>query len=350
MRVDPLESLYPKNYVEGAVDEADIDGEARPKLIPTKIHLFAIDWAAFKQIRTDDVLSFFKIYGCTYVEWLGELSCNVHFEDKYSAARALEALSRALPEEIPLVPKGSDKSAVEEVKMEESGQEDNGIVASQGMFGSFDNTGSTEEGTVTVTATVSNNNATTPNGQSQITSEVVTDAIVEELKPVSTTNLGSMGWRFCNYPLRKIQSDRYGKRGTRSRCLFRIATSLDALAERPTSWPKPPPGFTTKRVLGPGDDHKTWSDQDHRRKRRRDDRGGGKRRRRSRGGNYDDEWERDRGGDYDDHYDDNNNNYHQDEEPEMDEFGRSAIDKGLKAGRAGFSMEQIEAERNAKLS
>ena len=160
-----------------------------------------------------------------------------------------------------------------------------------------------------------------------------------------------MGWRFCNYPLRKIQSDRYGKKHTRSRCLFRIATSLDILEDRPTTWPKPPPGFTTKRILGPGDDFKTWSD--HRRKRRHTSDGGGKRRRRSRGGTYEQErWERDRAYDGDDYDYDDDDNY-EENAPKTDEFGRSAlpaIDVGLKAGRAGFSVEQMEAERNANLS
>ena len=68
------------------------------------------------------------------------------------------------------------------------------------------------------------------------------------------TNLGKIGWRFCNYPIRKRQDDRYGRRGTRSRILMRVANSLDVLEERPTSWPKPPPGFSTRHVLGPGSD------------------------------------------------------------------------------------------------
>merc|ERR1719148_486120 len=66
-------------------------------LVPEKIHLFAIDWAAFKQIRTDDIMAYFADYGPSYIEWLGELSCNVLFEDKYTSARAIEAMSRTIP-------------------------------------------------------------------------------------------------------------------------------------------------------------------------------------------------------------------------------------------------------------
>jgi hypothetical protein len=68
-----------------------------------------------------------------------------------------------------------------------------------------------------------------------------------------------MGWRLCNRPIYKIRSDKYGRRGTRSRCIVRMATSLDVLEERPSSFPKPPPGFTTHRVLGPGSDYRTYS-------------------------------------------------------------------------------------------
>ncbi len=316
MRVDPPESLYPASDVQ--VTDRDGESSEEPKHIPTKIHLFAIDWAAFKQIRTDDVLSFFKIYGPTYVEWLGELSCNVHFEDKYSAARAMEALSRPIPTDIPL---GEKKGTSEEGAGQEQQVIENSIEISREGMDSNDNDAMT------------------------------TEEEPQEQKPISTTNLGSMGWRFCNYPLRKIQSDRYGKKHTRSRCLFRIATSLDILEDRPTTWPKPPPGFTTKRILGPGDDFKTWSD--HRRKRRHTSDGGGKRRRRSRGGTYEQErWERDRAYDGDDYDYDDDDNY-EENAPKTDEFGRSAlpaIDVGLKAGRAGFSVEQMEAERNANLS
>lgn len=52
---------------------------------------------------------------------------------------------------------------------------------------------------------------------------------------------------------------------------MRLATTLDVLDDRPTHWPKPPPGFSTKRVLMP------WHDYSGKRKSRRDN----KRRRQS---------------------------------------------------------------------
>lgn len=35
---------------------------------------------------------------------------------------------------------------------------------------------------------------------------------------------------------------------------MRVSNAHDILEKRPTKWPKPPPGFTTRRVLGPGSD------------------------------------------------------------------------------------------------
>jgi len=93
-RVDPPSSDN-KDSMEKLEEEEFIPKNV--SVVPTKIHIFSIDWACFKQIRTDDLMSYFKDYGPSYVEWLGELSCNVLFEDKYSAARAFHALSQELP-------------------------------------------------------------------------------------------------------------------------------------------------------------------------------------------------------------------------------------------------------------
>ena len=123
----------------------------------------------------------------------------------------------------------------------------------------------------------------------------------------------------------QVSNDRYGRRGTRARVLMRLATSADVLDDRPTEWPKPPPGFTTKRVLMP------WHDFSGRRrqrgghrdtKRRRRGGGGG---RRSGGRGYDDEYDPAAGGEH------------------------PLLSKGLQSGRSGgYTVEELEAERNAK--
>ena len=120
-----------------------------------------------------------------------------------------------------------------------------------------------------------------------------------------------------------MSNDRYGRRGTRARVLMRLATSADVLDDRPTEWPKPPPGFTTQRVLMP------WHDFSRRPRERGGGRRDGKRRRRSGGRDRRDEYERD-----DDHAAVGG------EHP--------LLSKGLRSGRDGFSMEEIQAERNAK--
>ena len=106
---------------------------------------------------------------------------------------------------------------------------------------------------------------------------------------------------------------------------MRLATSADILDDRPTEWPRPPPGFTTKRVLMPGDDFKRRHQRGRRdtKRRRRDGRRGSR-------GYHDDE--------YDDEYD----------EKVSGDGEHPLLSKGLSSGRAGFSVEELEAERVSK--
>jgi hypothetical protein len=185
-RQDPPVSLWtnppPETADETPKNDFAVSAET-PTLVPEKIFIFSIDWAAFKQMRTNDLMAYFSIYGPSYVEWLGDLSCNILFEDRFGAKRALESLSRELPTPPP--------------------------------------------------------------------AEVVPSEVEGESSP---PDLGNMGWRLCNKAVRKVSNDRYGRMGTTARLIMRPATSLDVLKERPKTWPKPPPGFSTKHVLGPGSD------------------------------------------------------------------------------------------------
>eukprot|EP00978_Attheya_sp_CCMP212_P000461 scaffold907_cov55-Attheya_sp.AAC.5 len=260
-RTDPPQKLWADGtttITEKQEDDSKMDGFDDAKtsavLIPEKIHLFGIDWAAFKQIRTEDVMAYFSAYGPSYVEWLGELSCNILFEDKYSAARAMKALSEELPSPPPFEESMTDLDATNPVEAP------------------------------------------------------------EEVETTDTTkpDLGNMGWRMCHHALRKVAHDRYGRRGTTCRVLFRIATSLDVLEDRPTSWPAPPPGFTTKRILGPGSDFDTGPRGKKRHKGHRNS------------GGFDEDMSMVPDGEH------------------------PALSTGLKASRAGFSMEELEAERAAK--
>ena len=103
-RVDPPVKLWkiaPTSTTEGgiSVDQSQEFASqlVESVLVPEKIHLFSIDWAAFKQIRTKDLSAYFSVYSPTYIEWLGDLSCNIFFQDKFTAARALENLSQEIP-------------------------------------------------------------------------------------------------------------------------------------------------------------------------------------------------------------------------------------------------------------
>jgi hypothetical protein len=222
----PPDSSFDEPKNEFSMDEDPVT------LISAKIHIFSIDWAAFKQIRTNDIMAHFSIYGPSYIEWLGDLSCNVCFEDAYSATRALENMSQELPTPAP-----------------------------------------------------------------------------ETIQSGGTPpDLGNMNWRFGKSLLRKVSNDRFGRKGTTARLLMRTATSMDILLERPQSWPKPPPGFTTKRVLGPGSNVRPKK---------------GKRERLSL-----------------------RNDCFLPENDEPNPLG--LLSGGLKAGRSGFSVEELEVERRQK--
>mmetsp|Transcript_7249 Transcript_7249/g.8265 ORF Transcript_7249/g.8265 Transcript_7249/m.8265 type:complete len:658 (-) Transcript_7249:192-2165(-) len=97
-RFDPPKTLWAKPPDTTIEDENQaVDSMEITTFTPEKIHLCSIDWAAFKQIRTDDIMAHFSIYGPSYVEWLGEISCNILFQDKFSASRALQNLAQQLP-------------------------------------------------------------------------------------------------------------------------------------------------------------------------------------------------------------------------------------------------------------
>lgn len=71
------------------------EGEVAPS---ERLYLQALDAEAFKRIRSPDIESFFASHKPTYVEWLGDTTCNVWFEEMHTARRALEAFSVKVPE------------------------------------------------------------------------------------------------------------------------------------------------------------------------------------------------------------------------------------------------------------
>jgi hypothetical protein len=59
-RTDPPTSLYvnppPLEEKREEIEESAMEETRETTLVPEKIHLCSIDWAAFKQIRTDDIM------------------------------------------------------------------------------------------------------------------------------------------------------------------------------------------------------------------------------------------------------------------------------------------------------
>jgi len=94
---------------------------------------------------------------------------------------------------------------------------------------------------------------------------------------------------------------------------MRVANSADVLVERPMGRPKPPRGFSTKRVLGPGSDFDTEPRQKKRRRVEREER------------LQEAAWDPSSGGEH------------------------PALSRGLMSGReGGFSVEELQRERAQK--
>jgi hypothetical protein len=280
--------------------------------IVDKLHISSIDWAAFKQIRNDDLIKHLEAYGpIKYIEWLGDVSCNVCFANKASASRALVCLSNEL-QSPPPEPKAK---AAATTKTEES---DAGLP--------------TEPDTAAPTPA-----AAPPSNEN------------------SMLDLGCMTWRFGKRPIRKLSNDRHGRKGTTARYLLRVATTEDVLMDRPNSWPEPPGGFAPDRVLGPKSDYasannkkkKTKQKQHHHQRQQQkksnsqqqqlqNKRGNNSKRKRGRGENSGSQNNKPKKGSSS-----SNNNKKPNNPVDL-------LNRGLSSSRGGFSVEEMEKERQAK--
>lgn len=59
---------------------------------PEAIHLYGVDC-----MSTSECLAYFGDYGPTFVEWIDDSSCNILFEDEFTAKRALIGRGKPLP-------------------------------------------------------------------------------------------------------------------------------------------------------------------------------------------------------------------------------------------------------------
>eukprot|EP00531_Pseudo-nitzschia_arenysensis_P006545 CAMPEP_0116127880 /NCGR_PEP_ID=MMETSP0329-20121206/7067_1 /TAXON_ID=697910 /ORGANISM="Pseudo-nitzschia arenysensis, Strain B593" /LENGTH=816 /DNA_ID=CAMNT_0003621991 /DNA_START=22 /DNA_END=2472 /DNA_ORIENTATION=- len=267
--------------------------------IADKLHISSIDWAAFKQIRNDDLIKHLEAYGpIKYIEWLGDVSCNVCFANKASASRALVCLSNELPSPPPQTP--TEKTA------ETTQSDGNGIAGLPPM-----------ESTVSA--------------------------------PSTSIDLGCMTWRLGKRPIRKIANDRHGRKGTTARYLLRVATTEDVLIERPSSWPEPPGGFAPDRVLGPKSDFagankkktntkknkaKKTNPQHQQQQQQKSRRGNNSKRKRGRGENNAKKNDK--------------NERRNDSNSKQNSTPLDLLNRGLSSSRGGFSVEEMERERQAK--
>ncbi|GMH62372.1 hypothetical protein TrLO_g6543 [Triparma laevis f. longispina] len=291
-RVDP-------NMGSGdAFADAMAGADSTEKQIKEKIHLFCIDLAAFKQIRSDDILAHFADFGPSYVEWLSETSVNVMFEDAFSAARAMKALGQDIPqqEQKEEQPAGEEKVNEEDAPMDDKEE----------------NAG--EEKTTETPA------AETP-GNDMEEEQKVNEEKEEDV------DLNALGWMFCKSAVFKVKDDRFGRRGTRSRFLLRYATSNDVLHDKDDVLKlKLPKNFSRDRVIGGRGEGRGGRDRDGGRDNKRQRREGG-------GG----------GGGRRNHYErEDNFDYSYVPGPREEPQGLTAP---LKAARGGFSLNEVMKER-----
>ena len=321
------------------------DASNEQLIINEKLHIFSFDHAAWRQMRTADVMETFKDFGPSYVEWLGECSCNVFFEDEFSAKRALKNISQEIPER----------------KTEEE------VAASSEIVVAIDGGAMVEGSDAIVVA------PTTTEGDTDAMAD--TDVVVAE-PAEEKPNLSALGWRFCKKPVRKIADDRYGRKGSTARFLVRFATSDDVLNDRddvegpaiPRDWScdvvynnkGSSRGADRRDERGRGDNARGRDEYEggntHNTKRSRRTEGGERNdrsRSRGRNDNRGDGGNRRYNNDRDDDtdyaamsmaakgYDDNNNNVGDDSQPR-------GLTSQLKSSRGGFSLEEIMAERKAK--
>ena len=269
--------------------------------IADKLHISSIDWAAFKQIRNDDLIRHLEAYGpIKYIEWLGDVSCNVCFANKVSASRALVCLSNELPSPPPPPSQAATRTIT---APDEKKKDDN---------------------------------------EELRTKDSAAAAIID---------LGCMTWRLGKRPIRKVSNDRHGRKGTIARYLLRVATTEDVLIERPNSWPEPPGGFASNRVLGPKSDYtaannkkgksktkKHNSQQKDQQLQQKHPRGSNSKRKRGRGENSGNQNKSKK----------NIANERRNNSNKKTSNPQDLLDRGLSSSRGGFSVEDMEKERQAK--
>jgi hypothetical protein len=312
----------------------DEDGNVvppKPPALPVKekLHLFWLDVAAAKQLRTPDILGHFADFGPSYVEWLGETSVNVQFEDEFSAKRALKAIGQDIPE--PPVKEEAEvvQEGAAEVAMDEAGQEGG------------------EEKAAEADAEAATEAATEAGEPSAEGADMADDdaaaaaAAAEVPKPEPTPHLGELGWSFCRRAIYKRSDDKFGRKGTKCRFLLRMANTRDCLEERGDVVELKMPKFSRDVVIdgrgGTGNNGQRRDDGERDNKRRKSD---------GRGRRDEGHYQREDNFDYAPQPIRNQNQFSV--ESAMETGLSSSRGGGGGGGGGGFTLAEIQAERAAK--
>lgn len=124
---------------------------------------------------------------------------------------------------------------------------------------------------------------------------------------------------------RQVANDRFGRMNTTARVLMRPALSTDILDERPNTWPAPPGGFSSTRVLGPDSDlargKQKKKKREHNQNQNQKDGAGSGHVKKAVVYTFD---------------------------PAASGEDHPLLSQGLSAGRGGFSVEELEKERAQK--
>merc|ERR1711988_25654 len=201
------------------------------KRVYNKIHLYAIDIREFLCIRTIDIMNLFHAYNPTYVEWLGNKSCNIEFNTAEEAENALQSLS---------VPAPSTRQMLRE--MNETYEYAKKMKLERKRLAKLSKQRQKNKGRITTQAQLDEMMGGLDNNREGIDSEIQKEKEVEiedddndhdeaeEIELESEDdfrNLALYGWHIGVSPIIKIYTDEYGTKGTAVRVLLRYATSND---------------------------------------------------------------------------------------------------------------------------
>ncbi len=194
-------------------------------------------------VFTKDILSLFKEYGPSHVEWLNDCTVNVVFEDHYSCARALAGLGEEIV--VPSLPQGFLPKSMQEDEGEQANNEANASSSTADATTAATNSSSASGDMEATSAVLSALNIFTESEKEDVVDSV---EVLGEIK--------SKGWKVASLAV----ADRY--------VLIRPAAHSDIKSEMSTGYRT----IKTRRVRYSGNRRNNNSGNDRRRHARRRER------------------------------------------------------------------------------